>query len=247
MATDYRNDANIISYWMLEESASPSVDGKTTNNNDLTWTGAAAAQNTTQFVQGSSSIKCTAESLNLPTATLASLSSNFPFLSTTTTYTIGGWIYLHVLAASGSIQVFTNTAQGYAFGTTGTSNILEFSLPGVNNITANTTISAGVWISIIARWNGDNVAGAGANDEVSFWINGTKQTATLTAATMNVVTGGNGFILYGYDVGVMNISHDEWFVFNRALLDTEIAEIYAHGLAGDRNNVSDNLMGAICM
>src|SRR5690348_10018600 len=90
-----------ISWWMFEESASPSLDGST-NANNLAWTSGAAARNTTagQFKQGTSGIKTFAETANLPTLTHASVSSNFPFKGATTAFTVGGWIYVHTFEAS---------------------------------------------------------------------------------------------------------------------------------------------------
>lgn len=221
-----------ISWWMFEETASPSVDGNTTNANDLSWSTATRDTTSGHFAQGSSGLQATGnEATTNPRRALASLSANFPFLSTTTPYTIGGWVYAPSWVNDDVLHLFFNTNQGYGFSITGTGKV-GHSVFGINNIDSDDTFPAGR-NHIIARWNGDNRTGAGADDEVSLWVNGVKQATTFTTPTVNVVTAGQGLWFYSYPA--QQPTFDEWFVFNVALLDTQIADIYAHGLDGTRN------------
>jgi hypothetical protein len=86
------------------------------------------------------------------------------------------------------------------------------------------------WHWFALRWNGDNVSGAGANDEVSFWIDGVKQGTTATRTSVALATTGDSLVLRG--ATTIFLRYDEWAVFDAALLDTDLAAIYADGLAG---------------
>ena len=234
MATDYTQDANIRAYWYFEESSSPSLDG-TANNNDLTWTGAAANQDTSLFKQGASSIRTTAETGNLPTLAHASVSSNFPFKAVVLEFTIGGWLRI---AATSSFTFFYygQAGEGPIMTIDGTGKI-DAAIRTESAVNADAAASINTWYHVVYRWNGENRSGAGANDELSLWINGVKQTSTLTTTNPAEVTGGE---LRFYGAATNNFWFDEWFVFDKALLDTQIADIYNYRLDGSLGTIPES-------
>lgn len=220
-----------ISWWYFEEAASPAVDGNTTNANDLTWNAAYSGRVATHK-QGSFAYETLQEGTagQMPGRTHANLSANFPFKAATTAFTIGGWVYFANYLTGATIQTYSNGAQGYVFATdTTTANQVNAGLTSTGQLPSDATLAVG-WHHLVLRWNGDNRSGAGANDELSFWVDGAKQTTTQTPASVTLNTGGLGFLIYGY--GVEHHIHDEWFVFNVALLDTQIQSIYNYRLDG---------------
>ena len=220
-----------ISWWYFEDASSPSLDGST-NGNTLTWTGATRSS---QHVQGSYSLGVTSSSQHAD-RTFASQSANFPFKGATTAVTIGGSIF--VAANATAFDQYLNYSNGStqgiyieAGGSAGQIRTNVYNSGGVHAITSDSTYAAG-WHQVIVRWNGTNVAGAGANNEVSLWVDGVKQSTTQTITTVGLVTAST-FRLQGGAASVSN--YDEWFTFAAPLTDTEIGSLYSHGLDGSRN------------
>lgn len=221
-----------ISWWMFEDTSSPALDGNGTNANNLTW-GSSVVRSTSQFIQGVASISVPNGAGGL-VRSLANLSSNFPFKAATTAFTIGGWIRYTSYGADESAVFFINTAQGFHIGYMISEGHPGAFLNGGGLLPSDATFSVAGWHHVVFRWNGDNRSGAGANDELSLWIDGSKQTTTDTATDVAEVTAGGGFF-FNYGASGTGNHYDEWFAFNLALLDTQIADIYNHGLAADRN------------
>lgn len=220
-----------ISWWMFEDSATPSVDGNATNANDLTWTGGGVSRDTGLYQQPSSSAKLTGGVSTL-VRSLASVSANFPLKSGAGTagFTVGGWVYLR---SHGNGQIFARfddlISGGWGFQIISGQKI-HMDTPSTA-ILSDSVIPLNAWTHIVARYNGDNRAGAGANDESSFWVNGAKQSVTLTHANWNLAGDDLVFEAYGSDMNC-----DEWFAFDVALLDTQIVDIWRHGLDGLQNH-----------
>src|SRR5665213_775502 len=220
-----------ISWWYFEDASTPSLDGSA-NGNTLTWTGASRS---TAHVQGSFSLGVTSSSQHAD-RTFASQSANFPFKGATTAVTIGGSIF--VAANATAFDQYLNYSNGStqgiyieAGGSAGQIRTNVYNSGGVHAITSDSTYAAG-WHQVIVRWNGTNVAGAGANNEVSLWVDGGKQSTTQTITTVGLVTAPT-FRLQGGAASVSN--YDEWFTFAAPLTDTEIGSLYSHGLDGSRN------------
>jgi hypothetical protein len=221
-----------ISWWMFEDASSPSLDGSS-NGNNLNWFDGSPAKDTTggKFHEGTAS-------LSLPTTSdavsraFASVSSNFPFKAATTAFTIGGWVYAVGSAASQNGFSFSDFAsQGIRIGTQATGRartIVYGSSTADLPSDAGTPLAAGLH-HLAVRWNGDNVVGAGANDEVSLWVDGVKQSATATITSVVLVTAST---LRFAGSATAYTNYDAWAAFNVALLDTQIAEWYTYGLAG---------------
>jgi hypothetical protein len=231
-AGDYTTHPNLISAYFFEDASSPSLD-HTANNNDLTWSG-SAAQDTTEFVEGIASLS-TPTSSDQAFLSYASLSANFPFKAATTAFTVVGRVYVPAGFSGGPGawlgDAFSRGFQVFAV-FTGQFRARVFSAGGdVDIIQDNPASFAGAgWHWFALRWNGDNVSGAGANDEVSFWIDGVKQGTTATRTSVALATTGDSLVLRG--ATTIFLRYDEWAVFDAALLDTDLAAIYADGLAG---------------
>jgi hypothetical protein len=220
-----------ISWWMFEEAASPSLDGNTTNNNDLTWN--QATQDTAAVRQGAASVRAITGGANAVESSLANLSANFPFKGATTAFSVGGWVYFPGYTEDAWPMRFIGTAgQGFWVYVSGSKP--GFFLNNGTQIYTNANPSVG-WHHVVARWNGENRSGAGADDEISLWLDGVKQTATTTVTSVGLVTSGFGLELRSFTGNLYNF--DEWFIFDLALLDTQIADIYQFGLDGTSHTV----------
>lgn len=223
---DDTGDAKPISWWMFEDSATPTLDGNTANANDLTWTG-TITRDTTLFKQGSASTKLNPTGTDL-TRPLANVSSNFPLKSGTgeAGFTVGGWVYIRTAGTGELFARFDDVVSGgWGFQTIAGPKV-HMDTP-TTAIVSDSNITLNDWTHIVARYNGDGRSGAGADNESSFWVNGTKQSTTLTHSAWSLANGPLSFTAPNNDM-----NFDEWFAFNYALLDTQIADIYNYGLAG---------------
>jgi hypothetical protein len=124
------------------------------------------------------------------------------------------------------------TGYGFVFRSTGHIQFMMY-LDGANQeITSNATYTPNTWYHLVGRLNA-------SGNLMDFWVNGVQQTSTYTATTALVATTASplriGYdTVFGYLTGLM----DECFVFNRALTNTEIGSVYAHGLNGTRNSAT---------
>ena len=220
---------------MFEDAATASLDAST-NGNDLAWSGSVAQSGT--HVEGSYSAGDTATEYSLQ-RTYDSLSANFPFKAATGAFTIGGWVYLkgNFGTYSSILRLGDLSNRGFNIGCGSAAGKLWcqfwFSAGNRSEIIADNVISSDGWHHVIARWNGDNRAGAGADDELSLWIDGTKQTTTKTRTSYALAISGD--VLEFHFSATTNTNVDEWCAFDVALTDTEIGSLYDHGLAGARN------------
>lgn len=217
---------------MFEESSTPAVDGNTTNNNHLTWV--SASQDAVKFVQGAASIAGSAADDDVALRAFASLNGNFPFKATTLEYTFGTRAYFKASPTGGTILRFGNLSnQGFwlFIQGDGTVRCITYSAGGTASIVSNAAMpgTAG-WHSVVMRWNGENRASSGANDEISMWIDGVKQSTTFTRTSVALVTASDLRFYVDATNGVSN--HDEGFFFDVALTDAQILDIHNDGIAG---------------
>jgi hypothetical protein len=221
------------SWWMFDDAASPSLDGSA-NGNNLNWFDGSPAQVTTPglFVEG-------AASLTLPTTAdavsraFASIAASTPLKAATTALSISGWVLMAGNATSQNGFSFSDfAAQGVRIGTIATGKVRAILYGNVTaDLSSNTTLALAGWHHVVLRWNGDNRAGAGANDEVSLWVDGVKQTATATLTSVTLVTA-SPLKFAGAAAGFTH--YDEWALWNVALTDTQILDLYRGGLAALR-------------
>ena len=224
-----------VSWWMFEDAGTPSLDGSATGNT-MGWEGTATRSATR--IQGSYSV-------SLPTTAddlwrnYTNLAATTPFKAATTSFTVGGWVYL-VASGTTSRPFFSLTdysAKGVDIrknGADGKIRGIVYSSGGTATVPADAAYTTG-WYHIVVRWNGDNVAGAGAEDEISLWVNGVKQSTTVIRTSVALVTASGMKFIGAADAATL---FDEWFLCAVPLLDTEIQSIYTYGLAGERNNVA---------
>lgn len=240
-ATNYTQDADIISWWMLEEESGTRLDGSA-NDNDLTAkTDGAALGRSATHIQGSYSADFTGTDYEALYRTDAGLApSTFPGKSTTGgqgAFSVGGWFYLADTGTERYLIAKGNTASetcSFTLYYDGTNVVFEVSTAGwySTTITGTTALSATTWYHIVGVYTGAHIqlwlgtaAGASAQD----------QTAVEFSDT---VYRGAGDFLIGAKLNNGNTPHngliDEVFIFSDALNGTEIEEIRAHGLAGER-------------
>jgi hypothetical protein len=223
--------AKPFSWWMFEDASSPSLDGNTANNNDLGWFNGTPAKDTTaaKKAEATASLSCPTTA-DQALSSFANLAATTPFKGATAEFTIGGWVYVTGNAATRTNVSFSNSSsEGFRIGTIATGKFRAIVYGNVTaDLSGNDTFASAGLHHVVLRWNGQNTTGAGANDELSLWVDGVKQTATGTLTSVNLVSASN-FVFAGAVDGITNF--DEWFLFSTALLDTQIADIYTYGLA----------------
>ena len=228
---DFTDDAvgkQAISWWMFEEADTPSYDGNTTNANDLTWTN--CAQSATHK-QGSYSISM-ATTAHQAARFYADLSANFPFKAATTGFTIGGWIYYKANPNYQTVNFSNYSSTGFwLWASSSKPRWMVYTSGGRKDMNANSAITADGWHHCVCRWNGENVSGAGANDELTFWLDGTCQTEKPTTTSVALETSQTFYFNGSATSGIL---FDEWWIFDIALTDAEILSIYTYGLKGTR-------------
>ena len=219
-----------VSWWYFEEESTPALDGNTTNNNDLAW--ATTTNRNADHVQGSFSYEVPEQAADNPASTFANLSSNFPFKGATTAFTIGGWAYIpNTLVGALLANFWQAGTSGWFFHKNDSNGArVEVIAPVTGSyIPGDSDLTTPAWHHFILRWNGDNRSGAGADDELSFWVDGVKQSTTQTQTSFVLNTTAT-FEFRGHASSAFK--YDEWFVFDVALLDTQIADIYNYRLDG---------------
>jgi hypothetical protein len=230
-----------ISSWAFDDASTPSLDG-TANGNSLNWFDGSPAKDTTpgKFRAGTGSLALPT-SADAVSRAFASVSANMPFKAATGEFSIGGWVYLVGNAATNNGFSFSNFSnEGIRIGTIATGKLRAIVYGNVTaDLSSNGTIAASGLHHVMVRWNGNNVSGAGSNDEVSIWVDGVKQTATATLTSVNLVTAST-LRFAGAATGITNF--DEWLVYDKALLDTEIVDICA---AGPGNGAAAMLRGRV--
>ena len=213
-----------ISWWVLDETSGTRLDANTTSNNDLTASGNDPAHTTGPNGVTDAVLFTSANSENL-TSTNANLSATFPGQSTAAdvSMTAGSWVRRDSGTSAGLMNKRGHSwalyyqSNKYHFGVWNDAHALQDSY-------SDGDIGTEVWVHITGRW----VIGSG---EVSIFVNGVKQTATATAATMSQDT--DYFMIGGSSTwGYLNGAIASPFVFNVALTDAQILDIYNGQISG---------------
>lgn len=241
-ATNYTNDANIISWWMMEEASGTREDGSA-NNNDLTDVETVAQSAT--HIQGSYSSQFLASSYEVLYRTDANLApSTFPGKSTTGNqgaFSVGCWVRVTTTGGSDTTILSKGNidAADASFGLMYTGTVVRFWLSSngwgeiAEVVTGTTTLVQNTWYHIVGVYTGSAVqlwlgteAGSSAQDNTAVAWSG----SVYRGAGPFTVGAKNAIGQAGFPAGQI----DEVFIFSDALSGTEIEEIRAHGLAGER-------------
>jgi len=222
--TDYRNDANMQAYWMMEEESGTRYDG-TAHDNDLT--DMATVTRSATHKEGSYSASFASvnkEYLNLADS---GLSAAFPGKNNVSSanMTAGGWIQY---TAIHSVLMWKGNSKWCLHVENGTVKAQINDSGGEHACYSNTDhTDYGVWHHFVMRFTG-------TTKELALFINGVKQNslATCTEATVPYDSLDFNVGSAGPDWYHLNGLLDEVFVFDRALSDVEILDIYNNGLAG---------------
>jgi hypothetical protein len=242
-ATNYTLDANIISWWMMEDAATPTLDGSA-NNNDLTWAGDTVPARSATHIQGSYSLDFEASTYSYESITDAGLApTTFPGKSVTGgtgTFSIGAWVRLE--SNTGDMGIISKFDPGndmsycldYVAATTAfrfrvSSNgwAYDGTVEGTTTNPANAT-----WYHVVGTYDGAHL---------HIWV-GTSAGASAEDATEVDYTGGIFRSAVAFAIGANKYNGtgpfdgliDEAFIFSDALTGVEIESIRAHGLAGER-------------
>ncbi len=223
-----------VSWWMMDNTSIGESDGSSTSANLLTWNGGATASSTSK--QGSYSL-FTPTASDKAQVNYGSISSSLPFKATTTAFTVGGWVYV-----KGNFDTF---AQMFSFSdgsskgfyiqggsTAGHFRGRVYSSGGTVTIDGDNAYATDGWHHVVLRWNGISRSGAGASNEISLWVDGIKQSTTVTRTSVALVTASPFALIGGTNAAQL---YDEAFMFDLPLTDAQIANIYNYGLDGTIN------------
>lgn len=200
-------DANLQGYWRLES------DGTDSSANTYNLSGTVVGYVTSVFGNGADFEASSSNYLEIAGASC-------PNLNITGSQTWLAWIKIESLATNGRLFGKKKNAKEFVVNSDGT---LLFQHAGLSaaNISTTTTLSTGVWYHIVFRYNGA---------KSSIWINGAKDkeidaTGSMTSYATNFALGRNPDTPSDYFDGVI----DDAAVFNRALSDAEIEQLYFAG------------------
>jgi hypothetical protein len=198
------------------------------NNNDLTDNNTVAYDGTT-FQQGSYSLKTDDDNSESASIACASTSANVPWCNASTDFTVGGWVRFWKAWDGGDtfFGVYDGASDYARIGLDFSNNIRARYNLGAGNvdILSDSNVSTGIWYHIVLRWQGST------DDELTLWINNGEQTTTQSPATWPDFSA----TMYFSDSGQTNpaaVLMDEWFLFDTALSDSQIGDIYTYGLSG---------------
>jgi hypothetical protein len=207
-----------ISWWMFEDATTPSLDGNTTNGNDLSWSGGDAQSS--EHIQGS-------YGLSMPfgdaTRAFGSVSSNFPFKAAVTGITTGGWCKFSDPAGSTNGLVFVDGfVTGFSIMATNGGGQAVWNLWPGHQVAGGPDLRNQQWHHVVGTWDS-------TLQNQQLWVDGTKANNATTTA-VNLVTA--GALTLTHCIGTGTMYYDEVFVFDKELTDAQIVSIYTWGLAG---------------
>lgn len=227
---NYTTDANMVSYWYMEQASGDNALDETANNNDLTAAsdGSGPTQSATHK-QGSYSADLDISAYERYTITDAALSAGFPGKDSgggTGSFSIGGWFMLD--EAAGVRDLIGKATDGeqmsYQLRINTTPRFYFFMSPSGWNeigITGGTAVNVAgaTWYHVVGVFD------TSAN-YIYLYVNGASD-ATAVSCTSEVFLGTSDFQVGRFDGHV-----DEAFIMSRALSSTEVEEIYTYGLTG---------------
>lgn len=199
---------NLQGYWRLESNGADSSP----NGYTLT-TGAGPAYVAGKFGNGADFEASSSQYLEIAGASSGNL-------NITGNQTWAAWVKVESLATNGRVFGKKKNAKEFVVDSSGA---LLFQHAGLSaaNISTTTTLGTGAWYHIAFRYDGA---------KSSIWINGVKDkeiaaTGSMTSYTTNFALGRNPDTPSDYFDGIID---DAW-VFNRALSDAEMQQLYFAG------------------
>jgi hypothetical protein len=197
---------SLISYWKLNETSGDAVDAKGLTN--LVNSGAT---------QNQAGKLGTAYTFNGTSSFVGSIDTTYEF---TTPFTISAWVKTSVTGAYQFIVSDWGGSGGYCLGMTDT-GYLDFEVGGSAYVTSGTTINSNAWVHVVGVWNGTDVI---------CYVNNAKTTGSALASFTYVNDAGERFEIGRRRAGLYwNGSIDEVGVWNRALSDSEVSQLYNSG------------------
>lgn len=228
-ATNYTNDANMISYWMMEQATAANATDGAGNNTLTRFSDGSGPTQSADPQQGSYSGDLNVAWVEGWLLADGSLSASFPGKDvggSQGSFSLGAWIKMdesnarRIMGKSG-----TGDEESYDIRFDATNFLFRISANGYSftTITGGTAITddGSTWYHVAAVFDTDN-------NLIYLYLNGSSDAVAVsfTGATM---LGTSSFMIGTFDGHI-----DEAFIMSRALSSVEVAEIYAHGLAGDR-------------
>ncbi len=233
--TNFTNDANMISYWMMEQATGADApDGKNANNVGHSSDGAGPTQSADPK-QGTYSSDLNSADSDFYLLADTSLSAGFPGKNTTgiqTSFSVGAWVKIDASSAMGIISKSANgedlSWQLYFDGTNMIFGVTHDETPsGLTTVTGGTAITddGSTWYHVVGVFDS-------TNDLIYVYVNGTSDAAAVAfVGAMNLSA---SELYIGGGGGKFDGHIDEVFVMSRVLSATEVLAIYDHGLEGNR-------------
>ncbi len=230
--TDYTQDANIVSWWYLDESAGTRYDGSGTNSNDLADNNTVTSYSTTNQSVKEGAAAASFAIANSETLTITDASQTG--LDITDNITMVAWMRPATLANDmgifGKTDADPNRSYYLYIEKDGPMLKAKLSSTGTNwtEPYGATTLATDTWYHVALVYNGTDIRlylnGSldenGANNPISY-SNGIYDGSAAFAI------GSRGNVNDFFDGQI-----DEVAIFNRALAADEIQEIYEKGLNG---------------
>lgn len=227
---NFINDPNLQAYWDMNEVSGSTFLDLSTNGNNLTNVN-GVTQTPSQFA-GYQAAAFTPSLATMLTLASSAMSPNFIGNngSTNANVTVGGWVYFNSTASNTSFVLKgSGKAWGLFLGVGSNVGKMEWQTylnSGFRLVASNSVLTPGLWYHVVGRVNA-------ATDEQALFINGVKQNNIYSTSNTTMFTDATPLNVGGAPGGAyLNGDVDDVFVFNRALSDSEIAEIYNSGFEG---------------
>ena len=227
-------DETPMAYWYFDDASEATRLDETANNVDLADGNTSVDKDTTIYKQGTGGAKFVKADSTVLSIANASLPAGFPFKSggSTTTATIGGWLYLPVAYTDLDVVLQMEPA-----GTDGGFHLIlsygavKFQVRNTDYSNAeaesNSDLSSETWYHVVGRLQADG--------RVSIFINGVEQTDVVDNSEKTPGQCATPLAFGSRDTSsdrYVSATMDEWFVFSEALTDAEILDIATYGLTG---------------
>lgn len=223
-----------MAYWYFDDASEATRLDETANNVDLADGNTSVDKDTVIYKEGTGGAKFVKADSTILSIANASLPAGFPFKSggSTTTATIGGWLYLPDAYTDLDVVLQMEPA-----GTDGGFHLIlsygkiRFQVRNTDYSSAeaesNANLSTETWYHVVGRLQADG--------RVSIFINGVEQTDVVDNSAKTPGQCATPLAFGSRDTNsdrYVSATMDEWFVFSEALSDAQILDIATYGLTG---------------